>query len=432
MKKGILLLSLKKLFFLFLFISFAKIGIATPHFLIQLNRILGERLMADQFSPPVASRIYMYPNLGAYEAMQQVPLWDFLKGIPPIRWPVKDEVNSDYTAAFCFIQLASKLIYSSDQFEKQCKPILDSLAEPLNPKTVEQSIKWANEIKDQFLSRASSDGYKQRLTFVRYSISDRESDYKLTPPNFSDPVEPYWGTIQPLILNSQLADTSLMPNKFNLAENTPFQREVKEVYQLSKINSDSTLTIARHWDCNPIQMEISGHVMQFAYRMTPAQHWISLLCDIAENNKIPVKDLSALLAKVSVACFEAFIDCWNIKYLRNSIRPVSVINAYIDSDWRPAIETPAFPEYPSGHSLVSAASSIVLSDYFGSEFNYVDSTQLVFNLPSVKFANFRSAALQAGESRILGGIHFRKAVLDGFQRGETIGKMVIEKWLKKP
>jgi hypothetical protein len=33
--------------------------------------------------------------------------------------------------------------------------------------------------------------------------------------------------------------------------------------------------------------------------------------------------------------------------------PETVINQYIDENWKPALQTPPFPEYTSGHSVVS-------------------------------------------------------------------------------
>jgi hypothetical protein len=410
----------------------AGTGYAQSNFIIELNRILGDRLLVDQFSPPVASRIYMYSNLGVYEAIHQVPVWEFLKGIKPVKWRKEGEFDPNYTAALCFVNTASKLIYSSAEFEKQCSPILERLSSALESKVVDQSKLLANELTEQLMNRANSDGYKRRLTFLRYSVSEKESAYKLTPPGYSDPVEPYWGTIKPLVIDSNMNYSELGPNPFSLDAQSAFQQELDEVYQMALRNTDSTLNIARHWDCNPIQMELTGHIMQFSFRMTPSQHWIMLLCDLSEEKKIPIKDLSVLLARLSVVCYDAFIDCWNLKYHFNAIRPVTVINTNISSGWRPAIETPAFPEYPSGHSQVSAAAAVVLSDYFGSDFSYTDKTQVTFQLPKVHFPNFRSAAIQAGESRILGGIHFRKAIVDGFSRGEKIGKLLLNKWNIKP
>jgi hypothetical protein len=58
--------------------------------------------------------------------------------------------------------------------------------------------------------------------------------------------------------------------------------------------------------------------------------------------------------------FEAFISCWDEKYRSNVIRPETVINQYIDENWKPALQTP-FPEYTSGHSVVSTVSSNILT-----------------------------------------------------------------------
>ena len=398
------------------------------NYLSRLNRLLGDGLLRDQFSPPVASRVYLYPNLAAYQAIHQDSIWKFLNGFSAISSPDIKDYDANYTAAWCFVSLASNLLFSGKEFQMEAQPLLDSLAMTCSAKILEKSRAYADEIVKQVMLRAGNDGYKQRLTYLRYTVSEGDTSYQLTPPNFSEPVEPHWGTIKTLVIDNHWAYENEIPNVFSLDPESNFQKELKEVYVLSQKNTDSTLNIARHWDCNPIQLGMSGHLMQFGFRMTPSQHWMTVLCDLADTKQITIQDLSMLFAKLGVACFDAFIDCWYLKYHFNSIRPVSVITKYIQSDWKPAIETPAFPEYPSGHSLVSAAATVILSNYFGDDFSYTDRTQTVFSLPESSFSSFKQAAIQAGESRILGGIHFRKAVTDGFKRGEQVGKQVLKNW----
>jgi hypothetical protein len=98
-----------------------------------------------------------------------------------------------------------------------------------------------------------------------------------------------------------------------------------------------------------------------------------------------------------------------------------------ERDWKPLIQTPPFPEYVSGHSVVSSNAAHILTLIFGDNFNYLDDTELEFGLPSRKFTSFNAAAEEASISRLYGGIHFRDAIEQGNILGKKIAQYHIEK-----
>ena len=106
---------------------------------------------------------------------------------------------------------------------------------------------------------------------------------------------------------------------------------------------------------------------------------------------------------VSIALFDAFISCWDEKYRSNLVRPETVINSYIDEDWQPVLQTPPFPEHTSGHSVISTASAVVLTNIFGEGFSFIDSTELEYGLPPRTFDSFFDASNEAALSRLYGG-----------------------------
>ena len=97
-----------------------------------------------------------------------------------------------------------------------------------------------------------------------------------------------------------------------------------------------------------------------------------------------------------------------------------LINNYIDESWEPVLQTPPFPEYTSGHSVVSGAASETLTDIFGDNISFDDTTELPFGLPTTKFSSFRNAAKEAAISRLYGGIHYRSAIDLGLLQGKKI------------
>ena len=104
-----------------------------------------------------------------------------------------------------------------------------------------------------------------------------------------------------------------------------------------------------------------------------------------------------------------------------------MINEHFDDAWKPVLQTPPFPEYTSGHSVVSGAASTALTDIFGDNFEFDDDTELEFGLPIRSFSSFNEAADEAAISRMYGGIHYRAAVDVGVKQGRDLGKFVTEK-----
>jgi hypothetical protein len=97
----------------------------------------------------------------------------------------------------------------------------------------------------------------------------------------------------------------------------------------------------------------------------------------------------------------------------------------VDKNWSPVLGTPLFPEYPSGHSVQSAAAAQVLTQLFGQNFAFTDSTHSARGLQPRRFDSFEQAAQEAALSRLYGGIHFRAAIEDGLTQGRCIGAKVL-------
>jgi hypothetical protein len=140
----------------------------------------------------------------------------------------------------------------------------------------------------------------------------------------------------------------------------------------------------------------------------------------------------AAYTKTSIALFDGFISCWDEKYRSNYVRPETVINAVIDADWQPYIQTPPFPSYVSGHSVISSAAAEVMTEYFGN-MPIRDTSLLEFGVDSRNLASFRDAALEASISRLYGGIHYRFDLDEGNALGRKVGELVVNRLeFKKP
>jgi hypothetical protein len=99
----------------------------------------------------------------------------------------------------------------------------------------------------------------------------------------------------------------------------------------------------------------------------------------------------------------------------------------MDKKWEPAIPTPPFPEFLSGHSTVSAAASATLTGVLGPT-PFVDSTSMQIGHDARTFASFRAAADEAGMSRIYGGIHYQVANVAGQELGRCVAQKVLSRF----
>jgi hypothetical protein len=190
---------------------------------------------------------------------------------------------------------------------------------------------------------------------------------------------------------------------------------------------EEKILVANFWDCNPFKVSYSGHMAMGLKKISPGGHWMGITGIASQKDGLDWKETLYIHALVAMTLHDSFISCWEEKYDSDRIRPETAINKVLDQRWRPLLQTPPFPEYTSGHSVISRASAIVLTDYFGEDFDFIDTSEIYFGLPPRSFDSFLQAAEEAAISRLYGGIHFRDAIEEGVVQGERIGKYILGK-----
>ena len=166
--------------------------------------------------------------------------------------------------------------------------------------------------------------------------------------------------------------------------------------------------------------------MHATKKITPGGHWMSIAGIASRKADATFSKSVEAYALTSIALFDAFISCWDEKYRSVLVRPETVINENIDQDWVPLLQTPPFPEHTSGHSVISRAAALALTDIYGDNFSFSDDTEVQYGLPIRSFTSFKHASEEAAVSRLYGGIHYRPAIDYGVAQGEQVGKFVIE------
>jgi len=241
-------------------------------------------------------------------------------------------------------------------------------------------------------------------------------------------VEPHWMEIRTLVLDSASQFVPVRPPKFEPNDKkSPFFIALMEVKNLVDSLTPEQKHMADFWDDNPFRLNVSGHVMYGTKKFSPAGHWMNITGILAQKLN---KDFSATVAAYTVAgiaLFDAFISCWDEKYRSNYIRPETAINQYVDPDWRPYLQTPPFPEYSSGHAVISAAAAETIAYYLKDSIPYRDTSETEFGIAPRDFVSVRQAAKEAAQSRVYGGIHFQRACDIGNEKGQLIGQMVLQR-----
>ncbi len=394
-----------------------------------------EVIVHDIFSPVVAARIYAYSNIAGYEAFRYdnpkkyKTLAGQLKDLTEVPAPPADQpINFDIAGLEAYIIVSKALIFSEAEVEDFRTQLYAKLKADGVPDDIFQaSTAYGKTVADHILAWSKKDNYAQTRSFPKYTVTSEPGRWQPTPPAYIEGVEPNWGQIRPMTLDSAHQFPPAPHTPFSTDKNSQFYQEAMEVYKIDDTDKDNKVAIANFWDCNPYVMHQQGHLMFATKKMTPGGHWMGIVRLVTRKSGLDMIGTSEAYTLTSIALFDGFISCWDEKYRSNLLRPETYINQYIDPNWVPTLQTPPFPEHTSGHSVISTASCVVLTHLFGDHFEFIDSTEVEYGMPARTFHSFQEAASEAAISREYGGIHYLPAINYGVDQGRKIGEYILKK-----
>jgi membrane-associated phospholipid phosphatase len=394
---------------------------------------LTDLIIYDIFSPPVASRIYVYTSLAVHEAIRyenvnEPSIIAKLKDFSAMPIPDKNKkYNFALASSKAFYDVAKQMTFSKDMLTKFEEQTYSPYGKVLEKEVYDNSITFGEAIAKAVLKRASSDNYKQTRPLEKFYGSKEDGKWRPTSPDYLDGVEPYWKQLKTFILDSANQFTPGPPPAFSTAGNSVFYKINKEVYDTGKVLTLEQKEIARFWDDNPFVMEHSGHLMAATKKQTPGGHWMGIATIACRQAKVDAVKAAQTYALTALALFEAFISVFETKYLYVYIRPISAINSMIDAKWEPFLQTPPFPEYTSGHSTITGSAATVLTNLYGNNFAFTDTSNMRYINIKRKYSSFLQASDECSISRFYGGIHYKVSVDTGAAVGKRIGKFIIDR-----
>jgi hypothetical protein len=266
-------------------------------------------------------------------------------------------------------------------------------------------------------------------------LEDRDGDGRYVPFSFivgDDPGEwrptagvndPFaWvARVEPFVLRSRFQFESKGPRKLSSAAYAKEYNEVKRLGAVDSVRSPKQETIAQFFTNNVSPVELFNRTFR----------------TISERKHLSLVEDARLFAMVNLATADSLINCWSDKDRFSFWRPITAIQqgnndgnrkTVGDPAWTPLQATPPYPDHTSGYNCVSGAMMYTAKAFFGRDKLRFDVVRIVAGVPNVtrSYKRFTDVVDDTIEARVLQGLHFRSADVQGARMGQNVAH-----WLNK-
>ena len=377
--------------------TLASVGLADE--IADWNGILFQAVLIGGTSPLVTSRV---------AAIFQASVFDAVNGIERRYTPIHVEPAA--------LPGASRRAAALDAKRETSLTAIASDAAAESSESIARGIEWGQTVAEAIWTWRSTDGFTPAPP--PFTGGNAIGQWHPTPPAFAPGAGPQFAYMTPWAIESPSQFHPPGPPALTSARYTSDYDETKSTGSVDSIvrTVDQTL-FSRFWNAS-----------------SASYYWDTIALGLAEERHLSFSETSRLLALVNIAMADAAIGCWEAKYSYVFWRPVTAIplgdtdgnpDTIEDLTWSPLLVTPAFPEYPSGHSCVSGAAGRILSDYFGDDTSFSIASNVMVGVTR-SFGNFSAALQEIRDARVFAGIHFRTACDDGQALGVSVADYVLE------
>jgi hypothetical protein len=329
---------------------------------------------------------------------------------------------------------------------------------------IQAGLAFGAGLADQVRASRASDGYNNNTPYT--PPANGLPGYVWMPatsgPTAGVALGPNWGSVTPWVISGPDAyrsdglqcrpDVDLNAYGVQLNEVRQFGGLASTAVTQNQLRTADQTEIAYFWAYDrPDTFRPYGQLFDIAM-------------DVAAQKNSSLETNASLIASLSIAMADAVICAWKEKYDNAQPRPADLITGAFsdddgvastvrDSQWQSllssinGVQSPPFPDFLSGHSVMGGAFASVMTQFFGDKVVFSARSD---ELPGVKRTfdgkiapgslgdlstvtvrpnSFYEAGLEDAVSRVYGGVHIREACLDSFNVGVNVGNAVARTFL---
>ncbi len=255
----------------------------------------------------------------------------------------------------------------------------------------------------------------------RRSSPSRDGDGRYVPFTFTEGTEPgewrptsgvsdpfaFMAFVRPFALESSSQFRTDGPKPLKSRAYTREYKEVKRVGSATAVRTPEQQALADFYTVSPLEL------FNRAFR------------GLTEERGLTLAKEARLFAMLNVAGADALINCWNDKEHFYFWRPITAIQegdadanprTKGDPAWTSYVTTPPYSDHSSGYNSMTAAYMNTARGFFGSNQTDLSVQNLVTGVIR-EYDRFSQVIRDTIEVRILQGIHFRTADVQGCQVG---------------
>ncbi len=307
--------------------------------------------------------------------------------------------------------------------------LASSLASIPNGPSKDAGIAAGKKAANAILALRAGDGWNQQtLQDFAYPQGTAPGQYRFAPPN-NFAFLTRWHHLRPFAI--------FRADQFRVGPPYPINSQLytKDYNEIKALGGNGTTTPSAR---TPDQTEIA----RFWYESSPLG-WNRIARTVTLAKGTGLWENARLFGLLNLAMCDGYIANWDTKYYYNYWRPITAIrlgntdgnpDTVGDPGWTPLLDTPPVPDYSSGHSLEGGAAAEIMKHFFRTD-HVSFSTCSTTMLPGKNcgegsqvvrsFTSLTQAAHENAVSRILVGIHFRKAILEGVEQGRKLAQFVF-------
>jgi PAP2 superfamily len=401
---------------------------AAPDPVLEWNAIMNTTVLAGGTNPLVSARV---------TALVAGSVFDAVNGIDPRYTPLHVRARGPHRASqgAAAVQAAYTMLVTLYPMQlatltTQRDASIAALQSTESANSIRSGMAWGQSVADSIFTWRSTDGFLPPPppflgVFGIDAATTAVGVWRPTPTANLPGAGPQFATMTPWVLTR--------PSQFRLppqpALTSPeYTADYNEVQMMGRLTGS--------------QRSTDQTELVFFWNGNAPVIWNRVATQIAATRSLSLEENAHLLALLNVSIADAGIACWDGKYRYVAWRPITAIregdrdgnaDTAAEAAWQPLLDltsgTPAHPEYPSGHSTVSAAATFVLARMFGNDTPF---TVISDVRPETRsFSSFSAALAEVNDARVFGGIHFRTSCVLANALGQEVASYILRHAMRR-